>query len=59
MLEVYFDNGNKVRLPANKVIFDKNGEAANRLDVYTSVSVVNWDHVCFVRRAEKKENEDE
>ena len=59
MLEVYFDNGNKAKLPADKVQFDTRGEVANRLDVYESLAVVNWNHVCFVRKVEKKEDDDE
>ena len=57
MIEVYFNNGNKAKFPEGKVIFDRNGEAANQLDIYQSVAVINWNQVCFAKHV--KEDEDD
>ena len=59
MIEVYFNNGNKAKFQESKVLFDRNGDAANRLDIYQSMAVVNWNQVCFVKHIESKEDEDE
>ena len=59
MIEVYFDNGNKAKFPDNKVVFDRTGDTANKLDIYKSVAVVNWNQVCFVRAVKEKEDDDE
>lgn len=59
MIEVYFDNGNKAKFPDGKIVFDRTGDTANKLDIYKSIAVVNWNQVCFVRTVKEKEEEDE
>ena len=59
MVEVYFDNGNKAKFPDGKVVFDRTFETANHLDVFRTVAVANWNHVCFVRVVDDKEDDDE
>lgn len=49
---VYFNSGNKARLPADAVIFATNGGVAgDALD--SACIVVNWANVCYIREFEE------
>ena len=54
---VYFNSGNKARLPADAVIFANNGSGV--VDAIDSKCiVVNWANVSFIREYEEREAEE-
>lgn len=54
---VYFNSGNKARLPADAVIFANNGSGV--VDAIDSKCiVVNWANVSFIREYEDREAEE-
>ena len=54
---VYFNSGNKARLPADAVIFANNGGGiVDAID--SKCIVVNWANVSFIREYEDREAEE-
>lgn len=51
---VYFNSGNKARLPADAAIFANNGSGvAEAID--SGCIVINWANVSFIREFEERE----
>ncbi len=56
---VYFNSGNKARLPADKTLFAKDPHLAGLMPmVQDGHLVVNWDNVCYVREFEEPKEDD-